>query len=340
MSLHVLSYCYYIHSLYVVLSWESFYAVCATQYAAQKIENINQSIKCLWHQYPRCSQDLWCDTRIGVQQLNRWSSSTSTGHRVSWCLWGKGQVKEVCLETLPEGGNWSGWMYRQREVVPERRGARVKCSCICIGLDPIIYNRVFMQTGFLIEFSVCSCVQRVVWKNESLLHRDSWGMQMHICGEVLKMTSLVGLSRKVWWQKATHDAKQQNFLQNFLRNWLSWFTDILCSTMPSVWSTRMHTRCRIRGTVLLSSFFFSCIAHYMPFAITGQSLCSISKTYHCNAEYTAGMLSLGRLLRNWKLHSVLHIWILPCRIWHTALSVLHKRILSFIAVALKHWIVI
>ena len=27
-------------------------------------------------------------------------------------------------------------MYRQQQVVPERRGIRVKSSCACAGLDP------------------------------------------------------------------------------------------------------------------------------------------------------------------------------------------------------------
>ena len=35
-----------------------------------------------------------------------------------------------------EGSNWNGLTDKQREVVPKRRGARVKSSCTSIGLDP------------------------------------------------------------------------------------------------------------------------------------------------------------------------------------------------------------
>ena len=56
--------------------------------------------------------------------------------RVCWCLRGKGQVKETCLQMFLEGSNWNGWMDRQQQVVPVRRGTRVKSSHACVGLDP------------------------------------------------------------------------------------------------------------------------------------------------------------------------------------------------------------
>ena len=97
----------------------------------------NRSIKLLWRQYPRRSQAQWRNKRISVQQQNRSSSSvTSTGHGEWPYLWGKGQIKEMCLQIYLEGSNWTGWMDRQREVVPKRRGTRVISSCTSIGLDP------------------------------------------------------------------------------------------------------------------------------------------------------------------------------------------------------------
>ena len=56
----------------------------------------------------------------------------STGHRACWHLWGKGQVKEMCLQIFLEGSNWNGWTDRQRQVVPKRRGTRVKSSSTSI----------------------------------------------------------------------------------------------------------------------------------------------------------------------------------------------------------------
>ena len=51
-------------------------------------------------------------------------------------LWGKGQIKEMCLQIFLEGRNWTCWTDRQRQVVPKRRGTRVKSSSTSIGLDP------------------------------------------------------------------------------------------------------------------------------------------------------------------------------------------------------------
>ena len=45
-------------------------------------------------------------------------------------------MKEMCLQRFLEGNNWTGWTDRQREVVPKRRGTRVKSSSTSIGLDP------------------------------------------------------------------------------------------------------------------------------------------------------------------------------------------------------------
>ena len=65
-------------------------------------------------------------------------SVTSTGHGQWPYLWGGGwgQIKEICLQIFLEGSNWTGWMDRQRQVVPKRLGTRVKISSTSIGLDP------------------------------------------------------------------------------------------------------------------------------------------------------------------------------------------------------------
>ena len=52
-----------------------------------------------------------------------------------WCLRGKGQVKEMCLQMFLEGSNWNGWMDGQWQVVPKRRHTRVKSSCTCVVVD-------------------------------------------------------------------------------------------------------------------------------------------------------------------------------------------------------------
>ena len=57
-------------------------------------------------------------------------------HRVRWCLWGKGQVKEMCFEMLLQAFSWSGWMDKQLKVVSKRKGMRVTRSGTCIDLDP------------------------------------------------------------------------------------------------------------------------------------------------------------------------------------------------------------
>ena len=60
----------------------------------------------------------------------------SVGRQVCRCLRGKRQIKGMCFRMFLEGSNWNAWMDRQRQVVPERRGTRVKSSCTCVGLDP------------------------------------------------------------------------------------------------------------------------------------------------------------------------------------------------------------
>ena len=100
-------------------------------------QSINQSIKLLLRQYPQRSQAQWGDSQISVQHQNRGNSSvTSTGHGEWRYLWGKGQIKEMCLQIFLEGSNWNGWTDRQREVVPKRRDTRVKGSSTSIGFDP------------------------------------------------------------------------------------------------------------------------------------------------------------------------------------------------------------
>ena len=51
------------------------------------LQSVNQAIKFIWHQYLRLSQTEWCNSQIGAQQLNWWSSSiTSMGHQACRCL--------------------------------------------------------------------------------------------------------------------------------------------------------------------------------------------------------------------------------------------------------------
>ena len=97
-----------------------------------------QSIKFLYHQYPQQSKAQGHDRRISVQnsKIDETVSAASTGHWECRCLRAKGQVKEMCLQMFLEGSNWNGWIDRQRHVVPERWGTRVKGSSTCVGLDP------------------------------------------------------------------------------------------------------------------------------------------------------------------------------------------------------------
>ena len=64
-------------------------------------QSINQTIKFIQCQYPQHSWAQWHYNQISVQQQLLWSSSITTGLRMCWCLWGKGQVNEMCLETFP-----------------------------------------------------------------------------------------------------------------------------------------------------------------------------------------------------------------------------------------------
>ena len=71
-----------------------------------------------------------CSTAKSKKQfhnINRpWSMTVSVG---------EGQVKEMCLQMLLEGRNWSGWTNRQRQVVQKKRDTRLKSSSACVGLD-------------------------------------------------------------------------------------------------------------------------------------------------------------------------------------------------------------
>ena len=78
----------------------------------------------------------WQPNRCSTAKLMKQFRNISEGHRACWCLWGTGQVKEMCLQMFLEGSNWNGWMGRQREVVQKRQGTRVKSSCACVGLVP------------------------------------------------------------------------------------------------------------------------------------------------------------------------------------------------------------
>ena len=94
-----------------------------------------QSIKHLWCQYPRWSQAQRQDSQINVQQQ---IEETVPYHQqaITHAGFNRGKVKEMCLQMFLKGSNWNGLTDRQRELVPKRRGTRVKTSCTCVGLDP------------------------------------------------------------------------------------------------------------------------------------------------------------------------------------------------------------
>ena len=74
----------------------------------------------------------WCSTAKSRKQFRNINGPST----VVLCLWGKDQVKEMCLEIFFEVSNGNGWTDRQWQVFPNRRGRRVKTSCTCVGLDP------------------------------------------------------------------------------------------------------------------------------------------------------------------------------------------------------------
>ena len=101
--------------------------------------SINQSIKFLKSQYPRCIQaQRW---RSGFSVFNNkieeavpWCASMV--YRAYWCLLGKGKVKEM----LSWDASWSFQPKRlnrqtERGCLKEK-GPWVKCSCTCVALDP------------------------------------------------------------------------------------------------------------------------------------------------------------------------------------------------------------
>ena len=45
-------------------------------------------------------------------------------HWERWCLWGKGQVKEMCLEMLPERCNWSGPNGQTARACSQEKGCK------------------------------------------------------------------------------------------------------------------------------------------------------------------------------------------------------------------------
>ena len=153
--------------------------------------SINQSIKLLCRQYPWQSQAQWHDSQISVQQQNRGNSSiTWTGHGEWRYLWGKGQIKEMCLQIFLEGSKWAGWTDRQREVVPKRWGTRLKSYSTSIGLDPrdwqiiIVWsqwtgrnqcsqhgmkiNRLFFTQGFVGQQIDLCCQNYQIWREQWL----------------------------------------------------------------------------------------------------------------------------------------------------------------------------
>ena len=94
--------------------WTMNVGLCMCVYVALCVYvRMYQSIKFLWHQYPRRSQAQWRNSQIRVQMRSRWSRSvTSTGSRAHRCVRGEGQVEKVCFETSSEGGNPGGWTHR------------------------------------------------------------------------------------------------------------------------------------------------------------------------------------------------------------------------------------
>ena len=156
-----ISYCHHLSGRYLCcLGLVNFFGVwfilTKVYFGLLSVQSINQS-NLLLRQYPRWSQAQWRKSQISVQQQNRGNSYiTSTGHRACWYVWGKGQVKEMCLPMLLEGSSWIGWMDRQREDVPRRQGTRVKSSCICVGLDPRDWQIIIVVWSQWMGWKRCS----------------------------------------------------------------------------------------------------------------------------------------------------------------------------------------
>ena len=96
----------------------------------QLLLRLNQSINQLSFyssNIPSVSHTKWHSS-----QIDEAAFMTSTGHRACRCLWGKGQVKRICLETLPN--SWSGWMDRLGGSSKEK-GRVSEMLFLCIGLD-------------------------------------------------------------------------------------------------------------------------------------------------------------------------------------------------------------
>ena len=74
------------------------------------------------------------------------------------------------------------------------------------------------------------------------------------------------------------------------------------------------------------SLFFNMQHIYIYIAIICKALCSISKTDHCNTEYTTGMLSHWMCATN--VYGKSHIWILPCCTPRATCRIPRKRIPS------------
>ena len=91
---------------------------------------------------------------------------------------GGGQIKEMYLQIFLEGSNWTGWTDRQRQVVSNRRGTRVKSSSTSIVLDPRDWQTIIIVWYQWTERNRCS--QQGVTINRLFITQGFVGQQIDL----------------------------------------------------------------------------------------------------------------------------------------------------------------
>ena len=109
-------------------------------------------------------------------------------------LWGEGQIKEMCLQIFLEGSNWNVWTDRQREVVPKRRGTRVKSSSTSIGLDPRDWQTIIIVWSQWTGRNRCS--QHGMKINRLFFTRGFVGQQ-------IDLKSILNLTGNQWRERSS-----------------------------------------------------------------------------------------------------------------------------------------
>ena len=106
----------------------------------QKHQSINQSN--FYSGCPRRSQAQWCNSRIRVQQQNRWCSSvTSMGHQACWWLWGMANQKSCVLRCFLKVATEMAERDIQQQVVPKRQEWKglAPLLVLTLGKDRVIH---------------------------------------------------------------------------------------------------------------------------------------------------------------------------------------------------------